>query len=163
MPPEMAGLCAAPPLAMLLPKGVGRCLYRWSKGPSDARDPDRLAMLLRDASARRLRALGAAFGDLAEGYMKPVSLPDEQGLITTLRTGLCDGCSGYEACWAGEDNAGARLLCDLTALAVSTEGPLFDDGVPADLMRRCRRGRSLPAASWWATGALTSRPETAWA
>jgi len=101
-------------------------------------------MLLRDGSARRLKALGAAFGDLAEGYMKPVRLPDEQGLISTLRTSLCDGCPGYEGCWAGEDNAGARLLCDLMALAVQTEGPLFDDSVPADLARRCRRGQMLP-------------------
>ena len=49
----MAGLCAAPPLAMLLPKGVGRCACRWSKGPSDARDPDRLAMLLTGGESLR--------------------------------------------------------------------------------------------------------------
>ena len=144
-PMEMAGLCAAPPLAMLLPKGAGRCLTRWSKGPSDARDPERLAMLLRDQSARRFRAMSAAFGDLAEGYMKPVSLPDAQGLIPTLREGLCDGCSEYESCWAGDSNAGARLLCDLIGMAAqASEGPLFDDGVPADLARRCRRGRLIP-------------------
>ena len=148
-PTEMAGLCAAPPLAMLMPGGIRRTLFCWSKGASDVRDPDRLSALLRDEAARRLRAMSAAFGDLAEGYLRPVSLPDEQALIARLREGLCADCPGYEACWTGESNRGARLICDMIALAVrwseeARDAPLFEDGVSADLARRCRRGRAIP-------------------
>ena len=108
-------------------------------------DPQRLALRLRQASARRLRMLGAAFGELAEGYRAPVELPDEQRLIRRLRQRLCEGCGGYGRCWDGGDG-GARLLCDLVARAValSGEAPLFDGEAPPELCRRCRRGRLIP-------------------
>ena len=85
--------------------------------------------------------MSAAFGELAEGYLAPAAMPDEQALMTSLRERLCDGCPGYGECWAGTENRGARLLCDLVALAVTQEGDLFEEGVPPDLQRRCRRSR----------------------
>lgn len=148
-PLEMAGLCAAPPLAMLMPKALRACALRWSKGASDTCDADRLALMLRGQTSRRLRAMSAAFGDLAEGYLKPVTLPDEQALIGNLREKLCADCPGYAACWTGDSNRGARLLCDLIAQAVrwsesGTDAPLYEEGVSTDVVRRCRRGRSIP-------------------
>lgn len=148
-PLEMAGLCAAPPLAMLMPKALRGCALRWSRGASDTCDADRLAQMLRGQTSRRLRAMSAAFGDLAEGYLKPVALPDEQQLIGSLREKLCADCPGYAACWTEESNSGARLLCDLIAQAVSwsesgSDAPLYEDGVPTDIARRCRRGRLIP-------------------
>ncbi len=109
-------------------------------------DPRRLALRLRRDSARRLRALGAAFGELAEGYRAPARLPDEQQLMLRLRERLCSGCGGYARCWDGGGEGGARLLCDLIARAVaqSGEAPLFEGEAPPELCRRCRRGRLIP-------------------
>lgn len=148
-PMEMAGLCVAPPLAMLMPRAVRACALRWSRGASATCDADRLAQLIRGQTSRRLRAMSAAFGDLAEGYLKPMSLPDEQQLIGELRGKLCDACPGYAACWTEDSNQGARLLCDLIAQAVSwsesgSEDPLYEDGVPTGTARRCRRSRLIP-------------------
>lgn len=109
-------------------------------------DPRRLAARLQRDSARRLYALGAAFGELAEGYRAPVKLPDEQALIQKLREKLCAGCADYARCWDGGRDGGARLLCDLIARAVamSGEAPLFEGEGPPELARRCRRGRLIP-------------------
>ena len=148
-PVEMAGLCIAPPLAMLMPRAVRACALRWSRGASETCDADRLAMVLRNQAVRRLEAMSAAFGDLAEGFMRPVNLPDEQQLMGALREKLCAECPGYEDCWAGDSNRGARLLCDLAAEAVrwsdgDAETPLFEDGVPGEAARQCRRSRVIP-------------------
>ena len=148
-PVEMAGLCVAPPLAMLTPASVRACALRWSRGAAEGCDVDRLALLLRNQASQRLRAISAAFGDLAEGYLRPVCLPDEQQLIGALREKLCADCPGYAACWTEENNRGARLLCDLIAQAVgwsdgAAETPLFEDGVPTGIARQCRRGRQIP-------------------
>ena len=139
--PDMAGLCLGPPLALLLPEGLRAEILSALRRPSAGCDPDRLAALLREDACRRLRAMSAAFGELAEGYLAPAAMPDEQALMTSLRERLCDGCPGYGECWAGTENRGARLLCDLVALAVTQEGDLFEEGVPPDLQRRCRRSR----------------------
>ena len=148
-PLEMAGLCAAPPLAMLMPASVRALALRWSRGASETCDADRLALLLRGQTSRRLKAIGAAFGDLAEGYLRPVSLPDEQRLIADLRGRLCADCPDYAACWTADSNQGARLICDLIAQAVGwselgMEDALFEEGVPTGLSRRCRRARTIP-------------------
>jgi V/A-type H+-transporting ATPase subunit F len=68
--------------------------------------------------------------------------------MTRLRACLCDGCPGYGDCWNGGDNRAPRLLCDLAALAVEWSDtdmslPLFGEGVPHDIARRCRRSRQL--------------------
>ncbi len=139
--PDMAGLCLGPPLALLLPDKFRSEILRGLRRPAVGCDSDQLAALLRDDMNQRLKAMSDAFGELAEGYLKPASLPDEQTLMTRLRETLCDGCPGYGECWAGSENRGARLLCDLVALAMEGEGPLFEEGVPPDLQRRCRRSR----------------------
>lgn len=148
-PMEMAGLCVAPPLAMLMPKVLRACALRWTRSATDACDVDRLALTLRGQTARRLRAISAAFGDLAEGYLRPETLPDEQQLIGRLREKLCADCPGYAACWTAESNQGARLLCDLIAQVVrwsesAAETPLYEDGAPTELASRCRRARLIP-------------------
>ena len=143
-PPAIAALCVAPPLVMLLPEAFHARVRRWCRRRRDTCDPDRLASLLRGQTASRLRAMSAAFGDLAEGYLTPAVMPDEQALMNNLRAALCDGCPGYGDCW-GETNRGGRLLCDLVAMAVDgADGELFEAGVPADIARRCRRARQLP-------------------
>ena len=147
-PDQTAALCAAPPLAALVPVKVRARVLRWAERPGDACDPDRLAAILRGQTSRRLQSMGAAFRDLAEGYLTPAALPDEQALMTRLRACLCDGCPGYGDCWNGGDNRAPRLLCDLAALAVEWSDtdmslPLFGEGVPHDIARRCRRSRQL--------------------
>ena len=147
--PETAALCLAPPLAAVAPGWLRTRARHWARSPSAACDPDRLAGILRGQTVKRLRALGTAFEDLAEGYLQPTTLPDEQALMGRLRERLCAECPGYEACWTGGDNHGARLLCELVGQAIQwsrtdmAEG-LFEDGVGADLARRCRRSRQLP-------------------
>ena len=148
-PAETAALCAAPPLTLLLPAGIRARALRWSERPADACDPDRLAAILRGQTSRRLHAMSAAFEALAEGYLTPAALPDEQALMSQLRARLCADCPGYAECWNGAANRAPRLLCDLVGMAVDwsetgMEAGLFEDGAPADLSRRCRRGRQLP-------------------
>ena len=106
----------------------------------------RLAARLQRTSAERLRALGAAFGELAEGYAAPGELPDAHALVQRLRERLCEGCAGYAGCWQGGADGGARLLCDLIARAVALSGetPLFEGEATPELCRRCRRGRLIP-------------------
>ena len=53
--------------------------------PAEPGDPARLLAVERRRAAAKLEALGAAFGELAEGYLKPVTLPDEQALTRRLR------------------------------------------------------------------------------
>ena len=148
-PWALAGALASAPLILLTPEAARSRLAGWAKPAPEGIDPDRLASELRQHAADRLRAMGEAFGELAEGYLTPGHLPDEQALLTGLREALCDGCPGYGDCWAGERSPAARLLCDLIAQAVDwsqgeAEGPLFDGEVPPDLLRRCRRGRLIP-------------------
>jgi len=144
-----AGLLAAAGISSLAaaaaPRGWAEALERLARPEPAACDPDRLVARLQRESSRRLRALGAAFGELAEGYRAPEKLPDEQALIQCLRRRLCEGCAGYGDCWGGERDGGARLLCDLVARAValSGESPLFEGEAPPELLRRCRRGRQI--------------------
>lgn len=144
----VAALCVGPPLAALLPERARARVARWADRPGDGIDPDRLAAILRGRSARRLRAMSAAFGELAEGYLAPAAMPDEQALMADLRERLCAGCAGYGDCWNGGENRAARLLCDLVGAAVEwsdsgTEAGLFEAGAGADLARRCRRSRQF--------------------
>ena len=133
-------------LAAPMPEAWARFLTRLSDPAPDPCDPRRLAARLQRASAVRLRALGAAFGELAEGYAAPNALPDEHELVQRLRLRLCEGCDAYARCWQGGDGGGARLLCDLIARAVALSGetPLFEGEAPPELSRRCRRGRLIP-------------------
>ena len=113
-------------------------------------DPDRLALRLRAETGRRLRALGEAFGELAEGYRLPADIPDEQTLIADMRDHLCENCSNYAHCWAGGDNRAVRFLCGLISEAIEWANgdcaePLFSDEPPPDVLRACRRGKSIPA------------------
>ena len=57
----------------------------------------------------RLAALSVAFGALAEGYLNPCPVPDEQALLARLRAELCEGCADFADCWGGGRNRGARL------------------------------------------------------
>ena len=140
--PALAALGAAGLSVVALPEAWAEKIAGLAR-PDDAR---RLAQRLQRHSARRLRALGAAFGELAEGYRAPARLPDEQQLILNLRQRLCSGCGSYARCWDGGGDGGARLLCDLIARAVaqSGEAPLFEGEAPPELCRRCRRGRLIP-------------------
>ena len=129
-----------------MPEPWARALSHLSEKTPDPCDPKRLASRLQRGSVARLRALGAAFGELAEGYGAPASLPDERELVQRLRRQLCEGCAGYAKCWQGGGEGGARLLCDLIARAVALSGetPLFEGESPPELCRRCRRGRLIP-------------------
>ncbi len=131
--------------AMPVPEAWARFFFMLAK-PELPGDPVRLAALERRRAAAKLNALAAAFGELAEGYMWPVTLPDEQALTRRLRGRLCAGCGDYGACWAGERNRGARFLCDLIARAAACgeDAPVFDGEVTPELLRRCRRARLLP-------------------
>ncbi len=117
---------------------------------SDPIDDAALAQEITRRARDRLRALGDAFGALAEEGTQRDDLPDEQQLIYEMRARLCDGCGGYAQCWMGGDNRGARLLCQLiTEAAEKGDAPpgervLYADDVPPDILRRCRRGRAIP-------------------
>ena len=144
-PVVLAGGLAGCALAALpLPEDWTRALARLAR-PVAPGDPARLAAMDRRRAAAKLEALGAAFGELAEGYLRPVTLPDEQALTRRLRGRLCAGCGDYGACWAGERNRGARFLCDLIARAAARpeDAPIFGEEVTPELLRRCRRGRLL--------------------
>ena len=145
-PGLLLGAGASSMLVAPVPGAWADALARLARPAPDACDPRRLAARLRRESAARLRALGAAFGDLAEGYRAPEVLPDEQALMQRLRRRLCGGCGGYEGCWGGGRDGGARLFCDMIAraAALSGETPLFDGEVPPELARRCRRWRLIP-------------------
>ena len=148
-PVQLAIVGVAMPAAALVPERWAAALAGWTRKPEGGVSADRLIHLLRGRSADRLRAMGEAFGELAEGYLEPDPLPDEQALMAGLRGALCDGCPGYGDCWSGGDNRAARLLCDLVAMAAAWaerggEEPLLGEGVPPDIGRRCRRARLIP-------------------
>jgi len=138
--------------------GTGLCAVLPEKWTSDigtlarpmqtACDPDRLAAQLRAQAAKRLQALSGAFGELAECYLTPCSGTDEQYLIGRMRERLCAGCPGYGQCWDSGSGA-VRFLCGLVSDAVAwagsgSEGGLFEDDMPPDVLRMCRRGRLVP-------------------
>ncbi len=143
-PVTLAGAGLSALAALAVPEAWAEAVSRLAKPAPEADDPQQLADQAHRDSAARLRALGAAFGELAEGYLEPASLPDEQALLTRLRERLCDGCAGYADCWAGGRDGGARFLCGLIADAVAGEAPLFEEEATPDLLRRCRRGRLIP-------------------
>ena len=116
----------------------------------DCIDPGRIARETAADSRHRINALADAFFAMAE-VDDPPDVPDEQELIQEMRARLCAGCTGYAACWAGEDNRGVRLLCRLIGDALERTGAppgqrtLFAEGeIPPDVLRICRRGRLIP-------------------
>ena len=137
-----AGLCAVLPEKWMVSAGV-------LAGPvQGACDPDRLAAQLRGQVSRKLLALGDAFGELAECYLAPGEDADEQYLIGRMRERLCTGCPGYGQCWDGGSGA-VRFLCGLVSEAVTWagkggEGGIFEEDMPPDVLRMCRRGRLVP-------------------
>lgn len=144
----LAAAGAGPLLAMALPERWLRVPAEWARPGRDF-DPDRLAAAAARPAERRLRALAAAFGDLAEGYAPADDLPDERTMVARMREALCAGCPGFGGCWAGAGNHGARLLCDLISEAVIWAGEdgeraLFGDEMPPEALRRCRRGKWIP-------------------
>ena len=135
----------------LLPEDWVDRLSIFGENPAPDFDPLRISREVNDASGRRLRALGNAFGEMAEGCAVPGELPDEQELILKMRERLCSGCGDYGPCWAGDDNCAARFLCRLIEEAVQlADEPgglrvLYSDGeVPPDVLRFCRRGKMIP-------------------
>ena len=118
---------------------------------SAACEPDRIAREVTAESRQRLRALGDAFGEMAEGCTAPTDVPGEQELICEMRSRLCTDCPGYGECWAGSENRAVRFLCQLITEALErVDAPpgmrvLFSDGeIPPDVLRICRRGRMIP-------------------
>lgn len=148
---DWAGLTLAAACMPLVPEEHLRKLREWTAGETrGACDPDRLARKLRHESERKLRAMSEAFGELSEGYRLEVDMPDEQTLIGEMRLRLCERCSGYEQCWAGDDNRAVRFLCQLISRSIEWANgdhsqPLFGEEAPPEWMRMCRRGRSIPA------------------
>ena len=143
------GVCLAAIVYILMPEDWTAFAVCWARPQRAACDPDRLAAQLRRQSVDRLHALSAAFGELAEGYLTPCETPDEQTLITQMRTRLCTGCANYAGCWAGGSNQAVHFLCALISEAVewangAGERPLFDSEMPPDVLRQCRRGRLIP-------------------
>ena len=143
---SLAGAVVAGGLCLYLPQRLyEQILTCMDPHRHGACDPDLLASRLRSETEQKLRALSAAFGELAEGYKMPIDMPDEQALITGMRSALCEDCARYASCWTGEDNRAVRLLCQLISQAIEREGDPFPDGeVPPDVMRVCARGHSLP-------------------
>lgn len=137
-------------IAIAVPERWADKLRGWASTERAACDPDRLARRLRSESVRRLRAMSEAFGEMATGYQVMTEVPDERALIADMRLNLCDGCSKYEECWAGDDNRAVRFLCQLISQAIDWAGgdcsePLFLDELPPDMLRACARGRTIPA------------------
>ena len=143
--PAVAACCAY----VLAGEGLQRRIAHFA-ARSDPTDADVLAQEVTRRARDRMRALGDAFGALAEDLNADSDLPDEQQLIYEMRARLCDGCGGYAQCWMGEENRGARFLCRLIAEAAEKgdapagERVLYSDDVPPDVLRRCRRGRTIP-------------------
>ena len=138
-------------LYLLTPQAWQDAIAHFLRPVHAAEDPDRISQLVAMENQRRLRALGDAFGDMAESYAEPTEVPDEQALICAMRERLCSGCSDYPHCWAGRQNRAARFLCSLITDAISlADAPsgrrvLFSDGeIPPDILRICRRGRMIP-------------------
>lgn len=150
--PEPQWALAAALIYLLLPEAALQRIQRVAAPPRDeACEPDRIAREVTAQARRQLRALGDAFGDMAEGCAAPTDVPGEQELICEMRERLCGGCSGYEDCWNGADNHAVRFLCQLITEALDrVDAPpgmrvLFSDGeIPPDVLRICRRGRMIP-------------------
>ena len=144
-------LCAAAAYALLPERIVRRAESAASPPREEGCRAERVAREVTAETRRRLRALGDVFEEMADAAAAPTDVPDEQALICEMRSRLCSGCASYEACWAGEDNCGARLLCRLIGEALDrVDAPpgmrvLFSDGeIPPDVLRACRRGRMIP-------------------
>lgn len=144
-------LCAAA-VYLLLPESLLRRAEAFA-GPPREEDcsAERVAREVTAETRRRLRALGDVFEEMADASAAPTDVPDEQALICEMRNRLCAGCGGYEDCWTGGENRGARLLCRLIGEALDrVDAPpgmrvLFSDGeIPPDVLRACRRGRMIP-------------------
>ena len=131
---------------LLVPEGTwARLLGCLDADRRGACDPELLAARLRGETAGKLKALSAAFGELAEGYRTPIDMPDEQALLTGMREALCEGCARYAVCWTGDDNRAVRLLCQLISRTIEQgKGPDPDEETPPDVMRVCARGKSIP-------------------
>ena len=144
-------LCAAAAY-LLLPAQLLRKTEAFAAPPGEpCCNPDRVAREVTADARRRLRALGDAFEEMADGCAAPTDVPDEQELICEMRNRLCAGCPGYGECWAGAENRGVRLLCRLIGEALDrVDAPpgmrvLFADGeIPPEVLRCCRRGRMIP-------------------
>lgn len=151
VPGPQWALAAALIYLMMPESALKRAAVFTSPPHSEAREPDRIAREVTAQSRRRLRALGDAFGDMAEGCAAPTDVPGEQELICEMRERLCGGCPGYGDCWNGADNRAVRFLCQLITEALDrVDAPpgmrvLFSDGeIPPDVLRICRRGRMIP-------------------
>ena len=144
-------LCAAA-ASLLLPESVSQRIGELIDSRRDAApDPDRLGREITAETSRRMRSLGDAFAEMAEGCAAPSEVPDEQELIYEMRGRLCTGCTSYESCWAGADNRAVHLLCELITESLNrVDAPpgmrvLFSDGeIPPHLLRTCRRGKLIP-------------------
>ena len=144
-------LCAAAASLILPERTVQRIAELAGPQHDVPLDPDRLAREVTAETSRRMRFLGDAFAEMAEGCAAPSEVPDEQELICEMRGRLCAGCVNYEECWAGMDNRGVHLLCELIGEAISrVDAPpgmrvLYSDGeIPPHLLRCCRRGKLIP-------------------
>lgn len=145
----VVGACVAAAVCILMPDVWTAPCANWVRPERAACDPDRLAEQLRRQSSEKLHALSAAFGELAEGYLAPCETPDEQTLIAQMRARLCAGCASYADCWAGGSNQAVHFLCALIAESVEwanmgNDQPLFEEEMPPDILRQCRRGRLIP-------------------
>lgn len=132
---------------LLLRKDVIARFEALSGEPIPDFNPEQISRDATDEAARRLRALGDAFAEMAEGCAASCDVPDEQTLLLKMRERLCSGCGAYEECWSGGDNGSIRFFCRLIEEAIGETGgrPLYSDGgVPPDVLRFCRRGKMIP-------------------
>lgn len=128
----------------LLPPAAMEKLRAWFLPAADGHDPERLAARLLNDARRRVRALGAVFGELAGGYEAAFDGPSERALISKMRSRLCRGCPGCAACWDGSDGRAGRLMCGLITRAAAGEVLAEKDELPPDLARLCRRAQQIP-------------------
>lgn len=145
----LSALIAAACVYPLLPSGMLRRLTALLPDPRETVfDPDSIARDVTCEAGRRLRALGDAFGEMAQGCGEPVDVPEEHELICEMRSRLCSGCGAYGECWAGGENRAVRFLCQLITDALDAppdSGLIFGGGeIPPDVMRICKRGRMIP-------------------
>ena len=143
--------CLSAAIPPLVPRYLFDGMRIFTSKPDLLCDPARISREACAESAHRLRSLGDAFAEMAEGCACPGDVPDEQALMHSMRDRLCSGCPDYAACWAGEDNGAVRFLCKLIEDAVSIcDAPagmrvIYSDGeIPPDILRFCRRGRMIP-------------------
>ena len=142
---------AASMVYVIVPSVIIEKIGVLSARPEPDWDPERIGRDVTAESACRLRALGDAFAEMAEGCAVPGDVPDEQALICRMRERLCAGCPDMGECWSGGDGGAARFLCRLIEDALGrVDAPpgmrvLYSDGeVPPDILRFCRRGKMIP-------------------